>query len=245
MRLLRLYIALLFSSTFFYACSDFEETDLSEETVVLLAPGDCTTNDENNQLFVWEDLTEDDPDLDVEYYNLQIAEPDFTSPLRFVLDSNISGDSYEIILEAGTYEWRVRAENTTSRTAYTTYQLTVDSNFYLTNSTIEAIYPLNETVNITGATGNTIIFQWEPVLGADLYTFKLVKGTINSPSVTLKTETDIVISESDYFMPRNDKIEGVDVGPGDYQWRVTAKNIKTNTNTTNTFSFTVDTLATN
>lgn len=118
---MKYYIATVFSIflTVCLGCSDFFETDISQEEVILLAPVDNQQSDNTSITFWWEHVN-----YSTEYV-LQIVSPDFNAIESLVLDSAVSETKYETSLSPGTYQWRVKAKNGTSETEFSTRSLVI------------------------------------------------------------------------------------------------------------------------
>lgn len=117
----------LFSVVFaVYACDDIIEVeDISERTVTLVAPTDDAILSSGTIHFDWE------PIEDAESYRIQIATPNFDAPLQIVADSTLADSTatnttFSVNLDAGTYQWRVRAQNSDYHTNYTTRSFTIE-----------------------------------------------------------------------------------------------------------------------
>ena len=111
---------------FMYACDDIIEVeDISERTVTLVAPTDGAILSSGTINFDWESVE------DAESYRIQIATPNFELPLQIVADSTLADSTatnttFSINLNAGAYQWRVRAQNSDYHTNYTTQSFTVE-----------------------------------------------------------------------------------------------------------------------
>jgi len=104
------------------SCQDIIEVpDISENMVTLTAPTDTATLSSTNMLFFDWETTED-----AETYRIQIATPTFAEAIQIVADSTFAGTAYQTTLDANTYQWRVRAENSGYETNYTTQSFTVE-----------------------------------------------------------------------------------------------------------------------
>lgn len=224
------------------ACTDILESDLGDEKIVLTAPSDSARNDKSSQTFLWEDLRED-KEIDLEYYNLQIAEPSFDNANRFVLDTNLTSNSYTYTLVPGQYQWRVRAENLNTKTPYTTYNLKVDSLFDLTNAELILLSPVDGNVErIPNPPSKNIKFQWVHLSGADYYIFQLVAGSFNGEKEEIIYDSTNQVSVTPKITREKFDSFGKRTGGADtYEWRVIATNIKTRTSTYSISTFTVDT----
>lgn len=115
------YLKLLFVTFLLISCEEIiEVVDISDKSVVVLAPTDTATLAITDINFSWEAVE------DAEHYKLQIATPNFESANQIVLDTTITTTSFNQALELGNYEWRVRAENSDYQTAYSTQSFTIE-----------------------------------------------------------------------------------------------------------------------
>ena len=113
--IIALFVALLFS------CEEIIEVeDISEDTLIVLAPTNDATITNGSINFSWEPVTFADR------YQLQIAIPNFESPQQLVEDTLITTSEFDKVLGVDTYQWRVRAINSTYQTLYTTQNLNVE-----------------------------------------------------------------------------------------------------------------------
>lgn len=104
-----------------YSCDEIiEVTDISEETVTILAPTDATTVATGTINFNWNPVDE------ATEYQLQIATPTFENATQIVIDSLVTSNSFSQLLEIGEYQWRVKALNSTFETNFITNSLTVN-----------------------------------------------------------------------------------------------------------------------
>lgn len=103
------------------ACSDIVTVeDISNETVILLAPTNQAILNITDLTFSWQSVEE------AESYHIQIATPTFEAALQIVEDSTVTATNYSKVLTANNYEWRVRAENSAYETAYTTQSFLIE-----------------------------------------------------------------------------------------------------------------------
>ena len=113
------YLSLIVITLF--ACDDIVEGDnISAEAVTLLAPTNEAVLSIQTLTFTWESIE------DAEKYHIQIATPTFSEALQIVKDSVTESVHYSTSLDPGSYEWRVRAENTGYHTTYTTQSFTIE-----------------------------------------------------------------------------------------------------------------------
>lgn len=94
--------------------------DLSEKIINLVSPENNFFTSDSTISFLWQSLSQ------ATNYRLQIASPDFTNSSYIVEDVSLETDLYETTLPEGDYQWRVRGENDTSVTPYSTQSFTID-----------------------------------------------------------------------------------------------------------------------
>jgi len=92
------------------------EQNITTDTINLLAPTENVTLKTQTKItFHWEVLN------GATEYQLQIAEPNFSSANQIVHDTLLHKNSFIIdSLQVSNYEWRVRALNSAYETGYTT-----------------------------------------------------------------------------------------------------------------------------
>ena len=105
---------------FFLSCEAILVDDISNDTVVLLAPSQDSEVPNGDIQFNWQLLEEADS------YQIQIASPNFQSASQILLDSIVESNSVQKNLQAGTYEWRLKAINEEYETGYSRAGFTVN-----------------------------------------------------------------------------------------------------------------------
>jgi len=98
------------------------EQNISTDTINLLAPAENVVLKKDATItFNWEVLS------GATEYQLQIAEPNFSSANQIVSDTLLHKNSFVIdSLSVSNYEWRVRALNSVYETEYTTNGFVVE-----------------------------------------------------------------------------------------------------------------------
>lgn len=91
--------------------------DLSAESVVLVSPTNGFVTNQTTNTFRWNALSSADD------YRFQILNSSSTE----IVDIILMADSFSYTLNAGTYTWQVRAQNSTSNTLYSSRSITVDA----------------------------------------------------------------------------------------------------------------------
>lgn len=145
------------------SCKDFIEPSLEKHKVVLLAPADQYESDKYLMGFWWE------PVEDALYYRLQIVSPDFTAPGSLITDTLIKGSNkFSLTLDPARYQWRVRAENGSSHSAYTTAGFTIHE-----SSIEQQKVTLSSPGNNYLSNQETIQLKWNALFGADQYRLQI------------------------------------------------------------------------
>ena len=168
-------------------------SDISQKVVSLMTPANKSINTEKKVTFWWNALN------GAEKYNLQVVSPSFTNPSKLIYDQWVTTNSVEVDLNSGDYEWRVKAANSASETAYSKFSMTVNSND-LTQQKISLIKPLYGEL----ANKSIISFGWEK-LNSNVNYHLLIKknswesGTVVQEINTTKTEVEIPLLEGEYF----------------------------------------------
>ncbi len=95
--------------------------DISNESITVTAPDDNATFNTTDTIdFTWEALDGADE------YLIEIVTPDFDNPTQTIEDITVTETTFsKNELEAGSYQWRVKAKNTQHETNYTTQSFTV------------------------------------------------------------------------------------------------------------------------
>lgn len=199
-KLIFLNLALVFF--LLLGCKEFIEPSIAKRNVLQLAPANGSEGRQYNQTFWWE------PVEDALKYRLQVVSPDFDKTQRLILDTLIETNKFNYTLDPGNYEWRVRAENGSSQTAY------ARSAFFIYASSIkEQQVQLQLPANNTLTNQSSNIFSWLKLFGADKY--------------ILQVDTNNFVNESKLFL--NETLPGQEFIVNFerdklYKWRVKAKN---------------------
>lgn len=165
MRKLRNFL-ILASSALLCACSDIIEADLDGVGVVLLTPAAGDSSSGNQISFRWEAVPH------AQHYHLQVAKPDFTTPSSFPLDSVITSNTFTFSFAPGSYQWRVRAENTNSHTEWYTRSFIIISTESLEGQVPVLVSPASNLVT----SHNSIAFSWDTLPHTIDHRFELRQG---------------------------------------------------------------------
>lgn len=182
-------------------------TDLRQKTVQLISPADKSSITDKKVTLWW------NPTNGATKYNLQVVSPSFASPTRIIYDLWITTNSVTVDLDAGSYEWRVKAVNSISETPFSKWGLNIYVND-LANQKISLTKPLyGEQLN-----QSQVKFTWEKMSGNVAYTVLIKKDSWESgTTIQEKYTNDIEIS-----LPLLD---------GEYYWGVKAKDLQNNSET--------------
>jgi hypothetical protein len=194
--------------TALFSCSAIFEEPIDDEHVIVITPGDSTKSLVYGVTFWW------NPVEDATKYNLQIVSPNFNDLTSVILDTNIAGTKFTYSLDPGTYQWRIRAFNSSSETAYTTRTLLVDT-AGLSNQ------PLIVTSPVSGYSTNSssVTFAWQPLYGTTNYNILI-------DTATGSFTTGLVLNQT---TPYNGYTHNF-VNEGRYIWKVKATNATESSN---------------
>ena len=105
-----------------FSITESDPVDISDETVVLLAPADKTVFASTDKInFSWETV------LNAKEYTIQIATPNFANATEVVENKVIATTTFSVSsLGVKAYEWRVKAQNSEYETSYTAQSFTVE-----------------------------------------------------------------------------------------------------------------------
>lgn len=95
-----------------WGCKEVWQKSLDKVIVVLVAPGDHVVSADSVQSFYWQPV-----DTPVSY-ELVVVRPSFDSAIGLVTDTMLTGNSFRLQLAPGQYQWKVRAFNSVSTTAF-------------------------------------------------------------------------------------------------------------------------------
>ena len=189
------------------SCEDIGERDLTDRKVTLLAPQDNSMTSVLANTFLWEEL---EGALE---YQLQIATPSFDSIEILVLDSTVASRQFTFQLSPRKYEWRVRARNGSSETAYVTRSLTVLESNDLTNQQLILISPAANLVT----NQSDLTFNWFHIPSATQYSYLIKSPDFNG---------SLVLPEN---LSPDSSLALTGLAEGIYAWGVRAENTLSNT----------------
>ncbi|PTQ92446.1 hypothetical protein C8P68_11246 [Mucilaginibacter yixingensis] len=185
------------------SCKEFIESDISGSKIQPEAPGNNYQSANYNVQFWWDQVD------DALTYRLQVVAPKFDSVSRLVLDTVVKTNVFSINLEPGVYQWRVQAENGSSKTAFSTGR-----NFTIFFSSIK-----QQKVQLTSPANGfltnqaTIAFQWGSLYGATKYRLEIDTNSFADENTLVYNQ--VTPAQQLNFNFQKDQT---------YQWRVRAEN---------------------
>lgn len=216
-------VALLFTIGLLCSCSEFIERSIENKKVILNAPADSAQSNKYLQSFWWEQVD------DALFYRLQIAIPSFDRPVELILDSLVKSNKFSMTVEPGSYQWRVRAENGSSQTAYATHTFTI---FESTIATQKVQLKLPGTSLVTNQ--GDLSFSWFGLFGAAQYRLQ-----VDSLSNNFVDESKMVTNMLTPNLESTIRLSRDQV----YQWRVRAESDSAQSKWSSVSTFTLDTKA--
>lgn len=212
-----IYLVMLFVAML-GACKEFIEPSLEARHIRLLGPADELESNSYGQTFWWESQE------DALRYRLQIVSPTFDRVAKLVLDTSVTSDKFIYTLEPGEYQWRVRAENGSSATAYTIRKLTIYPST-LTTQVLQITAPGNGLFTAEP----DIRYEWLKLFGATQYRLQV---DTNDFADTTKLMLNVITDKLNFVQSiQKDKR---------YQFRVRAENSSQNSKWSVLRSFTFD-----
>ena len=181
------------------SCGLIIEKDLTTKNINIISPAENDTIAQNYITFWWDEVE------GATSYNLQIVKPSFNSVTELILDSNITDNKFFINLSNGNYQWRIKAQNNNTSTAFFVRNLTIVSADSLSGSTLLLKSPSNNTYT----NQSNVVFKWYPLSNATYYTFQLIDGT-GATVLNNNVSTDSISVSS--------------LLEGSYTWKVRANN---------------------
>ena len=187
------------SFLFLFSCESIVlEDDISDKEMTLVAPMNNAQFFSTGVSFTWGIIE------GAEKYHLQIAKPNFDSPIQIVLDTIVSTNTFTSQLNIGNYEWRVQAINGNYVTSYKSRFFTIVSNADFQNNTVVLTSPATNL--ITNVSSQNL--SWQSILGATSYQVQIYDS-----SNTVISDQNTSATTLSYSFPQ-----------GSYNWRVRATN---------------------
>lgn len=200
------------------SCKEFIEPSLENKTINAIAPADGVETNSYQLTFWWE------PHPDALRYRLQVAYPSFTAAEKMILDTLVKSDKFIYTLDPGNYQWRVRAENGSSKTAFTTNSFIVHPSS-LTDQVLQVTSPSGQVFT----NNENVSIQWLRLYGATGYRVQVdANNFVNENNLTLNIVTENLSHQ--YVLPQE----------GTYQLRIRAENATENSKWSNVRSFVYD-----
>ena len=142
-----------------FACDDFFEKDISDHRIGHLFPSSGWASQNAEVNFSWSQL---DGATD---YHFQLVSPAFDSVHALILDSTVAVNHFNLTLDHGNYEWKVRAQNSVSASipAVGSFEILSPSIFPT------PISPVNQDTVKT----NVVQFSWSYPDEGQIYSFEL------------------------------------------------------------------------
>lgn len=111
---------LVLLTAFTWSCEEAFERRLEGHSVALIGPQNGIATSTGIQTFLWSTLD------GASNYRLQIVSPSFDSIQYLIVDTTVGNDNFALLLDPGSYQWKVRAQNSSSYTDFTVpFTLTV------------------------------------------------------------------------------------------------------------------------
>jgi hypothetical protein len=182
-------------------CTEIVEEDLDGSAVLLLTPPAGYSSTSNQVEFRWESVPHTTD------HRLQVATPDFISPVQYRLDSAIEGTVFVKTFAPGAYQWRVRGENSNSHTDWYARDFTIISTEDLSGQVPVLLSPPDGA--ILGS--SSVTFDWDTLPFTDDHRFVLYEDGLTGTLVQ-----DLITAA--------DQVTIDPIDDGQYTWGVQAQN---------------------
>jgi hypothetical protein len=217
---LSIYLCLLISiSLCLSSCKDLIEPDISGRQITAEAPGDKLQTANYGVTFWWDDVD------DALQYRLQVVSPKFDSIPALVLDTIVKTTKFTMNLSPGNYQWHVRAENGSSKTAFSPAK----SFTVLQSSIKQQKVQLSSPANNFLTNQNSLSFSWSSLYGATQYHLEI-------DTANFADEKNIYYDKTIPGQQINVTLSKDQV----YQWRVMAINDTAQAQWSSIYTFTYD-----
>lgn len=185
------------------ACKDFIEPSIDKRQMTLQAPSDGYQSAKYTIGFWWDEVD------DALGYRLQIVSESFASPGGLMADTLVNGHTFSMNLDPGQYQWRVRAENGSSATAYSTARFLTVLQSSIKQQSVQLRSPANNFLTNKPLT----TFQWNSLYGATQYRIEIDTNNFVNEDALVSDQT-VPGQQINFSLPKDMS----------YQWRVRAKN---------------------
>ena len=171
----------------FIVCTGCEEIlfedDITDKTVVIIAPSEGSNVETTSPSFSWQGLEQ------TERYRLQIAQPTFEMASQLVEDTLVTGAVFTTQLTKGKYAWRIRGENGASFSPYSTATFTITDAEDFEARDVQLISPKNNFVSRQ----RTHTLEWQAVTDTQNYRIQLLDTDAQVIKDTVTTETSVPV----------------------------------------------------
>ncbi|WP_230151416.1 hypothetical protein [Pedobacter sp. Bi27] len=174
-------ISVLMGSILFLlaGCSEFIEPSIENRKIEVLAPANRLETNSYQQTFWW------NPMADALFYRLQVVSPKFDSVSKLVLDTLITTEKFVYTMDPGKYEWRIRGENGSSLSNYSTRSLEIFQSS-LTDQSVQLTVPSSGLY----FSKPEIRYEWLKLFGASVYRLQVDNNNfLDEKNMTLNITT--------------------------------------------------------
>ena len=203
MRKLQLAFFLLLACVGLQSCREFLEPSISGRAVTLNAPAGSTLTTSYTVNFWWEGVD------DALSYRLQVVTPGFDTLQALVADTSVKANKLALTLSPGSYQWRVRAENGSSQTAYSAARRFTVASSSVKQQKVQLGAPANNYLT----NSSPLVFSWSSLYGATRYRLQVDTSSFTDTTKLVYNQATPALQLS-LALARDQN----------YQWRVRAEN---------------------
>lgn len=200
------------------SCEDLIEKDISNQMVSTIYPKNNSLIESNVVTMQWNTVD------GAQKYRVQISQENSL----IILDSVVNKTYLSHPISGGVYQWRVRAENSAYSSPYSFPEpFTILESDNLTNQQVILSSPNNELYT----NSSTLICLWQTLPAAEEYTFQLYNVT--SGQILIIEQSNLITTS--LLLNSTNLLQ-----EAEYQWKVKARNMTTETLQTSSRNFYVD-----
>lgn len=176
-------------------CDQIIEKDISKEKIIVNAPL-AKRSEIYTQTFWWEEVK------GASSYRLQIVYNRFDSLPLFRLDTLVKTTKFTLTLRPAVYQWRLWAENGSSRSDTVSHRITIDSSTISRQQINVSRTNPSASSGVITTNSPSVNFYWEKLEGATTYQVQIASDTasqLSSPQETLNY-TLTMAKEGTYYV---------------------------------------------
>lgn len=150
------------------SCSEIFVEDFSDQALIMTSPADGIRTTNRIVTFSWDPISSD------AQYRLRVVKGTFSQTEALIVDSTLTGTSWQRLFDLGSYQWQLEAFNAESSVFSNVRTFNIDTASNLSQSKIILVNPTeNKASNQL-----SIVFNWQKDTLAEDYRFEIREDQI-------------------------------------------------------------------